>query len=71
MKRSNTKQNDPRVFATVSVLSDVKREFSEFASERRRNIADIAAAAIKALKMLTREQQDALIEGRELEPSAA
>lgn len=47
-----------------------KSEFREFADERRRNIADIAAAAIKALKLLPREQQDALIEGRELSMSA-
>lgn len=69
MKRRDVKEHDVG-FATLMVRRPDKSEFREFADERRRNIADIAAAALKALKLLPREQQDALIEGRELSMSA-
>lgn len=58
-------------FTGIGVTVQTKDEFKAMARERKRNISDIAAAAIKAFKRLPRDQQDALIEGRKLTPSAA
>lgn len=71
MKRNRTKENaaTPARFTTLSVLPETKDEFREFSDERARDTYRVAAASIKALKRLTREEQDALIEGRPLEPA--
>lgn len=54
-------------FTNLCVRVDTKAEFKEFADVRRRDHSDVAAASIRALKLLPPEIQDALIEGRQLD----
>jgi hypothetical protein len=69
MKRAVKDKSKKTGFTSLGVRVETWSAFKTFSTDRNRDMADVADAAFKAFERLPREEQDALIEGRPLEPA--